>query len=147
RSININLTKDYTNIETIDSILNNENIVLGDSHSISVCPSNYNIIRLDGKTLYGALKIGLINLLPKELPKNLIVYFGNIDVRFHLCRQHNPKAVEYLLNDYFHQLFDLKKLGVKNITVVQVLPIEDPSRKIPKTGQYKNKNFFGSLLE
>lgn len=114
-----------------------KNIVIGDSHSISVWPNeDYEISRNDGKTLFGFLKqdLDLSNY------DNVILYFGNIDLRFHLCRQENPlEATKKLFTDYCNYA---KRY---NATIVHLLPIEDESRKIPKSGQYKGQNFFGSV--
>ena len=113
-----------------------DKIVYGDSHSISVWPnSEYEIKRNDGKTLYGFLK----NPKNFENYKDVILYFGNIDIRFHLCRQPNPlrSAVE-LFERYINYA---KKY---NATITHLLPIENENRKIPKSGQYKGQNFFGT---
>lgn len=114
-----------------------ENIVIGDSHSISVWPNNtYTISRNDGKTLHGFLKsnMDLSNY------KKVILYFGNIDLRFHLARQKNPlESTKELFKKYcdYASKYDS--------TIVQLLPIEDESRIIPKSGKYKGANFFGSI--
>jgi hypothetical protein len=129
----------YDNFRTIPCIdlPNRENLVIGDSHSISVWPDEtYTISRNDGKTLYGFLKE------EKDFSKykNVIFYFGNIDIRFHLARQSNPiEATRELFNRYCDYA------SKYNSTITQLLPIEDESRKIPKSGQYKNQNFFGSI--
>jgi hypothetical protein len=79
-------------------------------------------------------------LLPQT--KNLMVYFGNIDVRHHLMRQQDPIAsIDKLMADYELQL---KDLNMESITVSHVLPVENESRKIPKTGWYKKSPYFGS---
>lgn len=113
------------------------NLVIGDSHSLSVWPNeNYAISRNDGKTLYGFLKLN------KDLSKyeNIIFYFGNIDLRFHLSRQEDPiKATQELFTKYCDYC---RKY---NATITLLLPIENESRKIPQSGQYKGKNFFGSI--
>lgn len=46
--------------------------------------------------------------------------------------------------DYELQLQDL---GIEDIEVVQALPIEDVSRKLPKTGYYKDTPYFGTWEE
>jgi hypothetical protein len=111
-------------------------LVIGDSHSLSVWPDNtYEISRNDGKTLHGFLKQNL------DLSNwnHIIMYFGNIDLRFHLCRQSNPKQSTL---DLFNKYCDYA--SKYNSTLTMLLPVEDESRKIPKSGQYKGKNFFGS---
>jgi hypothetical protein len=113
-----------------------DNAVLGDSHSLSVWPnSSYDILRNDGKTLFGYLK----DPLSLSMYKDIILYFGNIDIRFHLCRQPNPlKATVELFEKYINYA---KKY---NATLTHLLPIESEDRKLPKSGQYKEKNFFGT---
>jgi hypothetical protein len=113
-----------------------DKIVLGDSHSLSVWPNDqYEIKRLDGKTLHGYLK----DPLDLSRYEDVILYFGNIDIRFHLCRQPNPlrSAVEL-----FERYIDYAKKY--NATITNLLPIENENRKIPKSGQYKGQNFFGT---
>jgi hypothetical protein len=113
------------------------NLVIGDSHSISVWPNeSYAISRNDGKTLHGFLKLDM------DLSKyeHIIFYFGNIDIRFHLARQNDPiEATKELFKRY------CEYASKYNSTLTMLLPIEDESRKIPKSGQYKGKNFFGSI--
>jgi hypothetical protein len=113
------------------------NLVIGDSHSISVWPNeSYAISRNDGKTLHGFLKLDMD--LSKY--KHIIFYFGNIDLRFHLAMQSDPiKATKDLFKKY------CEYAAKYNSTITMLLPIEDESRKIPKSGQYKGKNFFGSI--
>jgi len=127
---------DFKNIKEI-SIPDRDNLVIGDSHSISVWPNDsYTISRNDGKTLHGFLK------QERDLShyKHIIFYFGNIDLRFHLARQANPvEATKDLFKRY------CEYASKYNSTITQLLPIEDESRKIPKSGQYKGQNFFGSI--
>ena len=127
----------YDRFETIPSIKEpyRDSIVLGDSHSLSVWKPSLGIKRMDGKTLWGFLKSPLY-------PLNLSVstlYFGNIDIRFHLCRQPDPiKATLDLVNRYIQY--------AKSITakVVCLLPVESENRKLPGTGLYKGQPFYGS---
>lgn len=113
------------------------NLVIGDSHSISVWQDDsYTLSRNDGKTLYGFLKEER-NLTQYS---NITFYFGNIDVRFHLGRQSNPiEATKELFTRY------CEYASKYNATLVELLPIEDESRKIPKSGMYKGKPFYGSI--
>lgn len=113
------------------------NLVIGDSHSLSVWPNeNYTISRNDGKTLYGFLKLNM----DLSSFKHVILYFGNIDLRFHLARQSNPIEAT---KDLFKRYCDYA--SKYNSTLTMLLPVEDESRKIPKSGQYKGQNFFGSI--
>lgn len=129
---------DYKMIKGIE-IPERKNLVIGDSHSISVWPDdNYTISRNDGKTLHGFLK------QERDLSNynDVIMYFGNIDLRFHLARQSDPEqATKDLFNRY------CEYASKYNSTITQLLPIEHESRKIPKSGQYKGENFFGSMQQ
>jgi len=118
----------------------NNKLILGDSHSVSIYKPGYSINRIDGKTLNGFLKIGLHNFITKD-SNDLIFYAGNIDVRFHVHRFGGRKAVVDLIRELFLQL---NKLNLDKITLVSLLPIEDESRKIPGTGLYKGKPFYGT---
>jgi len=132
----INRWDSFKNIEKIE-LPDRENCVIGDSHSISVWPNeSYTIKRMDGKTLFGFLKLN-IDLSNYQ---NTILYFGNIDLRFHLCRQNDPEKATI---DLFERYCEYAKKY--NSTIVQLLPIEDESRVLPKSGWYKGKTFFGSI--
>jgi len=123
-----------------------ESIIIGDSHSISAWEPGKTINRLDGKTLNGALKIGLKNLIPSKYQNNIQFYFGNIDVRFHFKRFGGAHAIVKIFDRYVKQLKELKEEGY-NITLTHLIPVEDESRKIPGTGKYLGENFFGSQQE
>jgi len=132
--------------KVIDISKYGDSIIVGDSHSISAWEPGRTINRLDGKTLNGALKIGLKNLIPSNDQKDLQFYFGNIDVRFHFKRFGGIKAIDKLLDEYGSQLVDLKKQGY-SIKLTHLIPIESELRKIPGTGKYKGQNFFGTREE
>jgi hypothetical protein len=130
----------------IDITKYGDSVIVGDSHSISAWEPGRTINRLDGKTLNGALKIGLKNLIPTKDQKNVQFYFGNIDIRFHFNRFGGVDAIDEIFKRYEDQLTDLKKEGY-NITLTHLIPVEDESRKIPGTGKYLGENFFGSQVE
>jgi len=132
------------NLKTINLKTDTGTFVLGDSHSVSVMPLGSDISRNDGKTLFGALKEGFSTYIP-EGTTHLISYFGNIDVRHHMCRQADPvMSIRRIAMDYIDHL---KSLDVPNITVHKLLPIEFEGRRIPKTGWYKKAPFFGTREE
>ena len=131
--------------EVIDLSRVNEKLVLGDSHSLSVYRPGYSVSRNDGKTLHGFLKLGL-NSFINDNTKELVLYAGNIDIRFHIHRQGGKGAVKDLSLRLYDQLVNLKERGIK-VTLTHLIPIEDESRKIPGTGKYKGENFFGSKEE
>lgn len=125
-------------------------VILGDSHSLSVYKPGYGIYRNDGKTLNGFLKAGISSYL-KEIAHNysdvieeLVFYAGNIDARFHFHRFGGLDCIDPLINKLEKQLLEL---NLNKISVCQLLPIEDEVRKIPKTGQYKGENFYGTKEE
>lgn len=115
------------------------NLILGDSHSISAWPNdNYTIKRNDGKTLYGFLK-NPKKYFNRSKYDDVILYFGNIDIRFHLARMVNPKAACLELVKRY-----IDFCMVNECRAVSLLPVESETRKIPKSGMYKGSPFFGS---
>lgn len=138
------ITKKCESIQTIDLKLGTGTFVLGDSHSVSVYQPGSDISRNDGKTLFGVMREGMDKYIP-EGTTHLITYFGNIDVRHHICRQDNPSgAIQRLAMDYINHL---KGLNIPKITIHSLLPIEFEGRRIPKTGWYKGTPFAGSQKE
>jgi hypothetical protein len=127
--------------EVFDMSTATDDLVLGDSHSISVHRPGQSISRNDGKTLYGFLKKGIRNYVPPSV-KKLTIYAGNIDVRFHVERLPQPEiTVENLCLNLERQL---QRINIESICIVGLLPIESEIRKIPNTGKYKGQSFFGS---
>ena len=41
----------------------------------------------------------------------------------------------------------VERLPIESVSIYEPLPIEDESRKIPKTGYYKNRPFWGTWEE
>lgn len=131
--------------EVLDLSKLSDSIIIGDSHSVSAFKPGRTILRLDGKTLNGALNIGLENLIPNG-QKDVQFYFGNIDVRFHIKRFGGTSALVDLFERYSDQVRGLARKGY-SVTLTHLIPIESESRKIPGTGKYKGANFFGSRVE
>lgn len=128
-------------IQRVDAIAKFDKLNFGDSHSLSQYTPGYEMSRNDGLTLFGALKQGLNSYIYSHT-KHLRIYLGNIDIRHHLMRQPEPvNAMIKLIKEYEKQL---QSLELESIEVVQALPIENESRQLPKTGQYKGKNFYGT---
>lgn len=125
--------------EVIDLSKVSSNLVLGDSHSLSAYQKGYAISRNDGKTLHGFLKVGIKNYIPEGVD-TLVFYAGNIDIRFHL-HKFGKDGIDKLINELEKQLQDL---DLKSVTLVELIPIEDESRKLPGTGLYKGQPFYGS---
>jgi len=116
--------------------------VVGDSHALSVWRPTYGLNFTPGRTLHGFLKRNTPELM-NEVFDETILYFSNIDIRFHLMRQDNPAAAT---GDLFRRYVDFAK-QLNNVTLVEPLPIEHESRKIPGTGLYKKQPFFGTREE
>jgi hypothetical protein len=117
----------------------NNGIVIGDSHSLSVWSPEYSLSFNPGKTLHGWLKTANAHAI-SSMNSDVVLYFGNIDLRFHLCRQPDPKQATI---DLFTKYIEFAK-QLTNPVLVQLLPVEHESRKIPGTGLYKGKPFYGS---
>jgi hypothetical protein len=116
--------------------------VIGDSHALSVWKPGYSLDFTAGRTLHGFLKRETIEEINSRFDE-VTLYFGNIDLRFHLMRQPDPKAATI---DLFTRYVEFAK-QLKNATLVNLLPVEHESRKIPGTGLYKKQKFFGTRAE
>ena len=121
--------------------LDSNKLVIGDSHSICLYRPGWMVNSVPFTTLNGALNRGLDSYIHKEVDE-LDVYFGNIDIRHHLCR---------LEGNYIDHTVDLAKRYAEavnkidaKVSVYEPLPIENESRKLPKTGYYDGKPFWGS---
>jgi hypothetical protein len=132
----INYAKNYSN--------DTRKLVRGDSHSLSVWRPGFGLDRTDGKTLYGFLK-DADSLVEEWNSKydEVVLYFGNIDLRFHLMRQENPRAA---VGDLFRRYIEFAK-KLNNATLVNLLPVEHESRKLPGTGLYLKQPYFGTRQE
>ena len=118
----------------------NPNIVIGDSHSLSVWRPGYALSFNPGKTLFGWLKHANAQAINEIRPGNVVLYFGNIDIRHHLCR--NKDSIKSLEELFIRYINFAKELN--NPTLVHLLPIEHESRKLPKTGYYNGTPFYGT---
>jgi len=119
-------------------------LVRGDSHSLSVWKPGFGLDRTDGKTLFGFLKDAdtLVDTWNEQYDE-VVLYFGNIDLRFHLMRQENPRAAT---GDLFRRYIEFAK-KLNNVTLVNLLPVEHESRKLPGTGLYLKQPYFGTRQE
>lgn len=139
-------------IYSVDHIVARPNILIGDSHTPGKWTPYYTICRQDGQTLFGLIRDDIVGRRLKEFTEvgyqefpNVAIYAGNIDIRHHLARQSDPKLAAYNLACSFEAYArDLKKrFNIKTISTFHLLPIEDESRKLPKTGYYKGTPFYG----
>ena len=120
-----------------------DKLVVGDSDAICMYRPGWMVESIPFKTLYGALSLGLTNLHSTKNISELEYYFGNIDIRHHLFRQDDPEAsCIKLVNAYVEQLRHASL--VAKVSVYEPLPIENESRKLPKSGYYKGQPFWGS---
>lgn len=131
-------------IQRVDHIEKTNKLCFGDSHSFSQYSPGYMVNRNDGLTLFGTLKKDLSEYI-YPWTSELRIYLGNIDIRHHLMRQADPKtALTKMIKQYEETLISS---GIKTIEVIQVLPIENESRALPKTGYYKDTPFAGTWQE
>ena len=135
-----NLKKLEDTAITIREIETTNRAVAGDSHAICMYRPGWFVNSVPFKTLHGAIKEGLQTFIE---PHHEIAefYFGNIDVRHHLCRRPNPEqAARDLAKKYYEQLY---QLDLAKVYAYELLPIEHESRILPKTGYYKGTPFYG----
>jgi len=116
--------------------------VIGDSHALSVWRPGYSLDFTAGRTLHGFLRRESAEEINSRFDQTTL-YFGCIDVRFHLMRQENPKQATI---DLFTRYVEFAK-QLKDCTLATIIPVEHESRKIPGTGLYKKKPFFGTRAE
>jgi hypothetical protein len=116
--------------------------VIGDSHALSVWRPGYSLDFTAGRTLHGFLRRESAEEINSRFDQTTL-YFGCIDVRFHLMRQENPKQATI---DLFTRYVEFAK-QLKDCTLATIIPVEHESRKIPGTGLYKKKPFFGIRAE
>ena len=137
---------DFMTQQSMGQLAGWNHLALGDSHTFSMYKPGMTVCRNDGQTLFGALKRGLKAFIePFGEVKHLTLYFGNIDIRHHLMRQEDPfGAMDTMLDEYFKQI---KELGMESVELIETLPIENESRKLPKTGFYKGTPFAGTWAE
>ena len=144
-----NLQRMYETAEVVKYPFIGPKLVIGDSHSICMYRPGWTVNTVPFKTLHGALKdlkSFITDVAPIESFTHLECYFGNIDIRHHLCRvggDGRDNAVE-LARKYYHAVMDIP---IPNKSIYELLPIENESRKIPQTGYYKKKPFWGSWEE
>ncbi len=123
-------------------------IAIGDSHAICMYRPGYMNVSTPFKTLHGAIKSGFDSFIPEGEYTDIETYFGNIDVRHHLMRQPDPeKATIELAINYVAECERISKLYDVNVKIWELLPIENESRKLPKTGYYNKTPFYGTWIE
>jgi hypothetical protein len=142
-----NLKRMYETAETIKYPLITNKLVIGDSHSICMYRPGWTVNSVPFKTLNGALNDGL-GVYFKDFDRiiELECYFGNIDIRHHLCRiEGNHLQNTRDLADRY--ITAVEALPIEKVSIYELLPIEDISRKLPKSGYYKDKPYWGTWEE
>lgn len=115
-------------------------LAIGDSHTGAVAPNSCAVVKQDGATLNGQIKTDFEYIrthLSRGNYKSLTISLGNIDIRHHIVR---------LDAEYEVMLKKLNKFGKSLGIPVEYAapwPIEYEGRRIPKSGYYKGKPFWG----
>jgi hypothetical protein len=124
-------------------------ITMGDSHTIAFSQESDAVLRNDGKTLYGALKLGINNMFRgMPIKGNITLCFGSIDIRHHFLRENGLNDnLSTVIETYIKQGSELEKEYGCNVSYAYPVPVEWEGRKIPKTGFYKGSPFHGSMQE
>jgi len=142
-----NLERMYNEATTIKYPRTSKKMVVGDSHAICLYRPGWNVNSIPFKTLNGVLNDGLETYIDQDV-EELEFYFGNIDIRHHLCRLEGDLEANTikLAERYVTEVRNLSVPATKR-GIYELLPIENESRKIPKSGWYKNQPFWGSWEE
>jgi len=143
-----NLRRLQVEAETVDPnmVKRYRNIAFGDSHAICMYRPGWENVSVPFSTLHGSINRGFESFIPEGGEYDLIeTYFGNIDIRHHLCRFDNPiEEAKKLADRYGSEVDRMRSVYKADVTAWEPLPIEDVSRKIPKTGWYKGTPFYGT---
>ena len=145
------LQKAVDRTEKFDRVEKTTKLCFGDSHSFSMYQAGYMTSRNDGLTLFSILRDGVKEKILEKSGINtdelthLTFYAGNIDIRHHLCRREDMEKATKVMVIYLAD--QLSKLNIPNIEISHAIPIENESRKLPKTGYYKDTPFYGSWQE
>jgi len=137
--------KSVPSLKQADLELNS--ITLGDSHTIAFSGNGHKVFRNDGKTLFGALKTGLVDMLRDCTPTDTVhLSFGSIDIRHHILR-HDNFNLDSTIAEYVNQGKAIEdKFGCK-VKYAFPVPVEFEGRRIPKSGFFKGTPFYGSWQE
>ena len=140
-----NLERMFEEAERIDYPNKTKKLVVGDSHSICMYRPGWTVNSVPFKTLNGALNEGLESFIKIETEGPVEFYFGNIDIRHHVCRLEVgwEKSVKDLAERYVTEVNNLSVPG----RIYELLPIENETRKIPKSGFYNGQPFHGTWEE
>lgn len=127
-----------------------DKVVIGDSHAICMHRPGWTVNSVPFKTCNGAVTAGLASFVEEVCPlnsvKSLECYFGNIDVRHHLCRLEGNSFTN-TVSLALRYVEAVEMLPIKDVAIYELLPLENESRKLPKTGYYKGKPFWGTWAQ
>ena len=125
-----------------------DKIAIGDSHAICMYRPGWMNVSTPFKTLHGAINMGFDKFIPEGEYKEIETYFGNIDIRHHLMRMPDPiQATKDLASRYMKECRVLQEQYGAKVRVWELLPIENESRVLPKTGYYKGVPYTGTQKE
>lgn len=120
-------------------------LTIGDSHTGAFAPLESIIVKENGKTLFGQVRDGFpyIKETLEKCPhvESITMVLGSVDLRHHFCR---------VPTDYRQLLQEWKKFGDSLSLEVEYalpFPVEHEQRKLPKTGWYRGRPFWGSQKE
>ena len=143
-----NLRKLQNEATTVDpnTVKRYKNIAFGDSHAISMYRPGWENVSIPFSTLHGSINRGFETFIPEGGSYDRIeTYFANIDIRHHLCRfDDSITEAQKLATRYVEETNRIAEKYSASVTMWEPLPIEDESRKVPKTGYYKGTPFFGT---
>ena len=143
-----NLRKLQNEATTVDpnTVKRYKNIAFGDSHAISMYRPGWENVSVPFSTLHGSINRGFETFIPEGGSYDRIeTYFANIDIRHHLCRfDDSITEAQKLATRYVEETNRIADKYSASVTMWEPLPIEDESRKVPKTGYYKGTPFFGT---
>lgn len=118
-------------------------VVLGDSHGLTMWRPGAVQIYRKGETLHGAIKRGFksiiedtIGLPIQRVQGHGIFNYGNIDLRHHIPRFEIEPTVNSLVSKYVEQI---ELCGFENVTVAAPFPVCSDDRVISKSVMYRPK--------
>lgn len=137
------ITKNLERTIRFRHVYKTDKLLIGDSHTAAVWAPDFMIERRDGRTLVGMVEHNTVKKFADKYNwiDTLMVHASSIDVRHHLCRLNTP---EQTASELIVKLGEQLSATSKNIIMMNSMPIEDESRKLPKTGYYKGTPFYGS---
>jgi len=137
----------------MSQLINCNKTMIGDSHAVAYSLPNQKIFRENGRTLHYCISKGVYNYILDTLssrrrfvPSNEIdLCLGSVDVRFHALRLGiDPQE---MAKQYSDQIIEAEDKLECVINPCAPVPIEFEERRIPKSGMYEGKPFYGSRYD